>query len=235
MIFLLFILGSSTNAQEKKTSGWAMAMNTFQISPKIIIQFDAQLRSSNHFEKPEVLIIRPVLGYMINKTTSIGLGIVSISSWKSIDDVRDRADELRLWQQLNTVKKYGASTLQHRFRLEERWMPIINVENGAFKKIGSNFSSRFRYFTRLIMPVKKTAQFSKGVFCAVQNEFFFNTSGGIHLNNKLFDQSRTYGGVGYRMNKTTDLELGYMYQYIEGRGQRYASNHIIQLSSFLRL
>lgn len=235
LALLFFFLGSSTNAQEKKMSGWAMSMNTIQFSPKIIFQFDAQLRSSNHLEKPEVLILRPVLGYMINKTTSIGVGVASISSWKSIDEVRDRADEFRLWQQFNTTKKYGASTLQHRLRLEERWLPIVSVENGEFKKTGSNVSSRFRYFTRLIMPMKRGPQFSKGFFWAVQNEFFFNTTGAVHLNNKFFDQTRTYGGIGFRMSKTADLELGYMYQYVEGRSKSYTSNHIIQFSSFLRL
>lgn len=232
--FLLLFLDFSSNAQEKKTSGWTMTMNTIQVSPKIIIQFDAQLRSSNKIKQPEVLILRPVLGYMINKSTSVGLGIATISSWKSIDDVRDRTDEFRLWQQYNTVKKYGSATLQHRLRMEERWMPVVVAENGEFKKTGTNISSRFRYFTRLMLPVKKTTQFSKGLFWALQNEFFFNTTGAVHLNNKFFDQTRTYGGLGFRLNKHADLEFGYMYQYLEGKSKKYTNNHIIQLSSFLR-
>lgn len=234
IFFLSALIASSTVAQERKNSGWTMTMNTIQISPKIIIQFDAQLRSSNKIKQPEVLILRPVLGYMINKSTSVGLGIATISSWKSIDDVRDRTDEFRLWQQYNTVKKYGVATLQHRLRMEERWMPVVVTENGEFKKTGTNISSRFRYFTRLMLPVKKTAQFSKGVFWALQNEFFFNTTGAVHLNNKFFDQTRTYGGLGFRLNKHADLEFGYMHQYLEGKSKKYTNNHIVQLSSFLR-
>ena len=235
LLVLLLVFGSKTTAQEKKFSGWTMSMNTIQVSPKIIIQFDAQLRSSKNLEKPEVLILRPVLGYMINKTTSVGLGLATISSWKTIDEVRDRTDEFRLWQQINTIKKYGSSILQHRVRLEERWLPIVSVDNSAFKKIGENFSSRLRYLTRAMIPVKKTERLTKGIYLAFQNEFFFNTTGATYINGKFFDQSRSYGGAGYRLNKSLDLEIGFMYQHVEGRGKRYTANNIIQLSTFLRL
>ena len=235
LAIVFIMLGSTTVAQERKFSGWAMSMNTIQLNPKIIIQFDAQLRSSNNLEKSEVLILRPLLGYMINKTTAVGLGIASIGSWKTIDEVRDRTDEFRIWQQFNKIKKYGSLILQHRVRLEERWIPVVRVENGTFKKNGENFNSKLRYFTRLMIPMKKTEQFSTGFYGTIQNEFFFNTTGAAYVNNKFFDQLRTYGGGGYRVNKLVDFELGFMYQYVEGSGKGYTANNILQLSTFLRL
>jgi hypothetical protein len=76
---------------------------------------------------------------------------------------------------------------------------------------------------------------TKGMYWAVQNEFFFNAAGASHANRKLFDQSRTYAGSGYRLGKHADLELGYMFLYTEGRNKDFTTNNIIQLSSFLRL
>jgi hypothetical protein len=73
------------------------------------------------------------------------------------------------------------------------------------------------------------------MYWVAQNEFFFNAAGASHANRKLFDQSRTYAGAGYRLSKQADLEIGYMLVYIEGRNKEYTTNNIIQLSSFLRL
>ena len=228
------MISTTTVAQEKKFSGWAMSANTIKINPKILFQFDVQFRSSNNFKKPEVLIIRPVLAYMINKTTSVGVGVASVSTWKTIEEVRDQVKEFRVWQQINTVKKYGRSTIQHRIRLEERWLPVVSVANGAFKKTENNFNSRVRYLTRAVIPTKKTTQFSKGFYVAAQNEFFFNLTGASFANNKFFDQTRTYGGAGLRINKTLDIELGYMYQYVEGKAKTSTSNSILHFATFLR-
>ena len=73
------------------------------------------------------------------------------------------------------------------------------------------------------------------MYWVAQNEFFFNAVGASHANQKLFDQSRSYAGTGYRLSKHADLELGYMFVYAEGRNKEYTTNNIIQLSSFLRL
>jgi hypothetical protein len=229
------IICSTTVAQEKKFSGWAMSANTIKINPNIVFQFDMQLRSTNNFKNPEVFIIRPVLAYMINKTTSIGIGVGSISTWKTIEEVRDETKEFRIFQQMNTEKKYGASTIQHRIRVEERWLPEVSVADGAFKKTGTNFNFRARYLTKFMIPTKKTLQFSKGFYVVAQNEFYFNLAGASFANNKFFDQSRTYGGAGLRINKTLDIELGYMYQYVEGEAKTYISNSILHFATFLRL
>jgi hypothetical protein len=83
--------------------------------------------------------------------------------------------------------------------------------------------------------VVKTTTFKKGTYIALQNEFFFNTIGAQYANNKFFDQSRTYGGLGYRISKEFDLELGYMLQLVVPKNGNNSTNHIAQLSTFLRL
>lgn len=236
---LLLLINScvynSANAQEQRLSGWLMGVSTIKLNTKFLFQFDAQLRSSDKWEKSETLILRPLLSYLLNKETAVGLGYASVSNWRTIDGIRDRVDEQRLWQQLNINRLRGNMAIQHRFRLEERWLPEISVENREFIKKGYAFSSRMRYFSRIMQPLKKTVQFKQGWYWAAQNELFFNLWGAAVVNKKLFDQSRTYAGCGFRLHKGLDVELGYMFTFIEGRGDRYVRNNITQLSSFLRL
>ena len=85
-----------------------------------------------------------------------------------------------------------------------------------------------------VLPVKKQASFEKGMFAALQNEVFVNFGNTADVNGKFFDQNRFYVAAGYRLSPKSDLELGYMNQYSDGRNSS-VSNHIIQLAGYLRL
>ena len=212
-----------------------MTLNTFALSPKFNFIFDTQLRSNDQWKKTETFILRPGLTYVLSKNVSLSAGLALITNWKTMEGIRDEVSDNRIWQQLGINQQVKNTVLQHRIRIEERWIPVLKVAGSEIVKSDPNFNARFRYFTRWISPFSATKKLTKGIYWAVQNEFFFNAAGARHANRKLFDQSRTYAGTGYRLGKHADLELGYMFFYTEGRNKDYTTNNIIQLSSFLRL
>jgi hypothetical protein len=120
-------------------------------------------------------------------------------------------------------------------RLEERGLGRVELNGNEIVVKDRKFNARFRYFTRWIKPIAPTTNFQKGTYLALQNEFFFNTIGAKYANNKFFDQSRTYGGLGYRLSKEFDVELGYMLQLIVPNNNGNIRNHIAQVTTFLRL
>lgn len=231
----LVLLSLVSTGQQHKFTGWGMTVNTIALSPKFNLIFDSQLRSGHQWKQPETFILRPGLTYVLNKSVSISAGLALIRNWKTIEGVRDGISDNRIWQQLGINKQVKNAVLQHRIRMEERWIPTLKVAGTTVVKSDPMFNARFRYFARWISPFSKTKKLTKGMYWAVQNEFFFNAVGASHANKKLFDQSRTYAGTGYRLGQHADLELGYMLVYIEGRNRDYTTNNIIQLSSFLRL
>ena len=236
IVSFFFVLSSMfAEAQQHKFSGWAMTVNTISLSPKFNLIFDSQLRSNDQWKKAETFILRPGLTYVLNKNVSLSIGLALIDNWKTIGGVRDAVSDNRIWQQLGINQQVKNAVLQHRIRMEERWIPLLKVAGSEIVKSDPRFNARFRYFTRWISPFSNTKKLTKGMYWAVQNEFFFNAAGARHANRKLFDQSRTYVGTGYRLGKHADLELGYMFFYTEGRNKDYTMNNIIQLSSFLRL
>lgn len=231
----LVLLSLISTAQQNKFSGWGMTVNTVALSPKFNLIFDSQLRSTDQWKQPETFILRPGLTYVLNKSISISTGLALIQNWKTIEGVRDGVSDNRIWQQLGINKQVKNRVLQHRIRMEERWIPVLKVSGSEIVKSDPKFNARFRYFTRWISPYSRTEKLTKGMYWAIQNEFFFNAVGASHANRKLFDQSRTYAGTGYRLGKHADLEFGYMLVYTEGKSKAYTTNNIIQLSSFLRL
>ena len=73
------------------------------------------------------------------------------------------------------------------------------------------------------------------MFVALQNEVFVNFGNTSTVNGKFFDQNRVYLATGFRLSPKADLEIGYMNQYVNGRGSQFTNNHILQLASYLRL
>lgn len=235
VLFFFVLFSMVATGQQHKFSGWAMTVNTISLSPRFNLIFDSQLRSNDQWKQPETFILRPGLTYVLNKNVSLSTGLALIHNWKTIGTVRDDVSDNRIWQQLGINQQVKNAVLQHRIRMEERWIPLLNVAGSEIVKSDPRFNARFRYFTRWISPFSSTQKLTKGIYWAVQNEFFFNAAGTRHANRKLFDQSRTYAGTGYRLGKHADLELGYMFVYTEGRNKDYTTNNIIQVSSFLRL
>ena len=142
--------------------------------------------------------------------------------------------EHRLWEQLILSYKIKKLNVAHRFRVEQRFIgnPVVNGNAQS----GNNFYvNRFRYFIRNILPLQKQTEFTRGFFAALQNEVFLNVGNSSKVNGKVFDQNRFYIATGYRLHSKADLEIGYMNQYVNGKGNAFTNNHVLQLAMYFKL
>lgn len=231
-IALFAFLSASAQPQ---TSGWLASFNTFRINSKKSIHADVQLRGTDEMEHVQTLLIRTGINFHLNKQFILTGGYAYISNRTAAAGVTGYAAEHRLWEQLIFNHKLNRIMVQHRVRLEQRFLPVVSVDGGELKTDDRVFATRARYFIRNIVPFRKQESFRKGLFASVQDEIFFNVTGTDKVNGKVFDQNRLLLGIGYRLNAAFDLEAGYMNQYISRRGDAFSNNHIIQLGGYLRL
>ena len=122
--FFFVLFSMFATAQQHKFSGWGMTVNTIALSPKFNLIFDSQLRSNHQWKQPETFILRPGLTYVLNKNVSLSTGFALIQNWKTIQGLRDGVSDNRIWQQLIINNQLKNAVLQHRFRMEERWIPV---------------------------------------------------------------------------------------------------------------
>lgn len=101
--------------------------------------------------------------------------------------------------------------LSHRYRFEQRF-----IENQPFRL-------RFRYFLSARVPLNKKTMTDKTLYLSAYNEIFINT------HQAFFDRNRLYGGLGFKLNKLINFELGYMNQFLNN-GNRDQINLFILLS-----
>ncbi|AWK06650.1 DUF2490 domain-containing protein [Flavobacterium crocinum] len=239
LLSLLFFYSTVLCAQTDNTfTAWSAVFASYKLNDKLSIHFDGQLRSADEIEHLLSFIIRPGLNYHASKNTILTIGYAYIENRRVIEMVSDMIPEHRIWEQFiynQRFKDTYFTSLQHRLRLEERFIGKSYPENGSLINDGSEFSLRLRYFLRAILPLVKTDDFTNGAFASLQNELFVNLDNAPTLTNGgFFDQNRAYVSLGWRFNPKFDLEAGYMYQYINGRNVN-VDNNIIQLAAYLRL
>lgn len=238
IIGCLLMAAQSTQAQQVQYSGWLASINTIKLKGKWALHAELQLRSTNKIAQFQTVLPRVGLSYQVRRNHVATAGYAYIPNRYRAGALDGLVPEHRLWQQYiinQPLSKVVA--LQHRFRLEERWLPNVAAVGNALEKTGSRFATRFRYFNRAVIPLhKQSGAFSKGLFAAVQNEVFINTTHRSHVNSRWFDQNRLYVAVGYRLSKRADLETGYLNQYIKVAGSRPNTvNHVWQLVVYTRL
>ncbi|MNY23213.1 hypothetical protein D3C86_1568680 [compost metagenome] len=225
--FLTFFLSLNVFSQTaQQNSGWLFLLNSTKFNDKWGMHLDVQVRSADSWDGVRNFLFRPGVSYYINKNSNATVGYLLANTYLSLDGLANSTlTEHRVWEQYILSHKIKMVNVQHRFRLEQRF-----IETNQ----GDVFAQRLRYFFRFVLPIaNKQETFTKGPFVALQNELFFNIQNKGQLNDNLFDQNRAYGALGYRFSKSFDLEAGYLNQFSKGTLNN-TMNNTIQLAIYTR-
>lgn len=235
-VFLFSLICFSAIVSAQSTfSGWTALFNSIKLGNKTSLLSDLQLRSTDELQQVQTILLRSGLNYSLSKKTAVTAGYAYVDNRRSVNGISGLLPEHRIWEQFLINHKLSRIAITHRFRLEQRFISKGVVEGQDLKTDGFSNANRFRYFIRNMIPVGNAKAFNQGFFGAVQNEVFLNFGNKSAVNGKTFDQNRLYLAAGYRFGKTFDLEAGYMYQFVEGRGNQSVNNNIIQLAGYLRI
>lgn len=234
-LLIIMIKISSTGYAQVQHTGWFASFNTLKLSNKTSLHLDAQMRSTNELKHIQTILLRPGINYHFNPSMIATAGYGFIDNRRTMEEVTGYASEHRIWEQFIVSHKIqNTISTAHRFRLEQRFLPITTIENNKLKVIDRTTSHRFRYFIRNIVPLQNKTAFSQGFFFALQDEVFLNIAKQEAVNGKTFDQNRLYLAVGFRLAGKMDLEAGYMNQYTSTR-TGFVNNHIGQAALYKRL
>ncbi len=164
-----------------------------------------------HFD---TLILRPSLFYKISPKTSVWLGYDTI---KNHPQSQASFQENRLWEQvMHQFEPFSGLTLTVRTRFEQR-----------DREDYSDIAHRLRQMVRATTPSSIHQQLS----WVVWDELFINlnqTDWGVMRGT---DQNRLFLGANWKFDDLSNLEVGYINQYVNGKTID-RENHI--LSSTIR-
>ncbi len=157
----------------------------------------------------DTLILRPSLIYKITPKTSIWTGYDTINNHPA---GQSSFQENRLWEQvMHQFEPFGALTLTVRTRFEQR-----------DREDYSDIAHRLRQMVRATTPSSLHQQLS----WVIWDELFINlnqTDWGVMRGT---DQNRLFLGANWKIDELSNLEVGYINQYVNGKTID-RENHII--------
>ena len=196
--FMLFI-SSRMLGQDSEVGNWFLYFGNQKINDKWNWHNEVQYRNYNFAGDLQQLLLRTGFGYNLSENNNnILLGYAFIRSENYITDSSEKigSNENRIYQQFISRQNFGRVFIQHRYRIEERFLP-------------DNFKLRFRYFLSLNIPLNKKSMVDKAIYLSAYDEIFLNAE------SPVFDRNRIYGGLGYVINKNFRVEVGFMAQTTE--------------------
>lgn len=215
---------STANVQQL----WFGYLNQTRLSNKFGLWGDFHLRSKEDFtDNLSQIIIRPGITYYVNDNTKLTLGYAYVNFYPAEGHTNVSQPEHRIWQQVQWHTKFTKTRLMQWLRLEEKYRRKI-LNDSALAK-GYSFSYKIRYNLFWEIPFSQQPE----------NKFSFVLNDELHINfgkqivYNYFDQNRFFAGFKFNLNKSDNLQLGYMNQFQQlSAGNTYRNNHVIRLFYF---
>ncbi|AQX13327.1 hypothetical protein BAX94_07990 [Elizabethkingia meningoseptica] len=182
-------------AQKSDVGNWFMLFGSEKVNSKFNIHYEVQYRNYDFIGDLNQLLLRTGIGYNLsenNNNVLLGYAYVHSHNYDADQNIK-QLDEHRIFQQFITKQKFGRIMLNHRYRIEERFLqPKTEV--------------RFRYQLGVIVPFNNSSLTADTWYASIYDEIFINAK------KEAFDRNRLYGAIGYVVNDKIRLEAGVMNQ-----------------------
>ena len=228
---------AAQRVREPQQHLWVSHWGDQRISDRWSFHTEGHWRRDNLGKDWQQLLLRPAINFHLNDQVLLTQGYSYYFNYAYGDHpIRYQNWEHHLFQQVQlSGQAIGRARLQHRFRMEERFIARLkpsadDPSQGEFD--GYAYQSRFRYRVWLTVPLGHD-QVEPGVFSAnLYDEVFLSFGDSQRLD--YINQNRISALVGYQVSKPVSLLAGYLYQTIQRPGAASGAD-LIELNSTLHL
>ncbi len=242
LILILFqsvLIVNFVNSQKiisNQNHAWVTYLGNHKLTDKWGIHTEYQWRRAEGFKNWQQSLMRIGVDYSVNPTLSTTAGYGWIVTYPYGEQpIGHEFQEHRIWEQVNLKSKYGRFEVQHRYRLEQRFLENwIKDNDGYYLKSENLFRQRIRYRLMILVPLSRNEMANNTLFLNVNDEPFIGFGKGIGKN--ILDQNRFNINLGWRFNKDLNVQVGYLNQYIsKADGIKVERNHTFLISTIYNL
>ena len=233
-IFIFFSvvpLLAQNRIQEHNNIGWFVYNGTFKLNEKVGVHTEYQWRRDGYITDWQQSLLRLGINYNFNPNVQLRVGYAWIETFPygetPLNGMGKDFTEHRVYEMVTVQDKIGSVNLAHRFMLEQRW-----VGRYSSQELGTEdefpFMNRLRYMLRLQIPLKGNTIADKTPYVALYDEVFIGF--GKNVGENVFDQNRVGLLLGYKFNKTLQLEGGYLNQIVQ-LGREIDTKNVFQYNN----
>ncbi len=229
----LLMIGGHIRSQEVTDGNlntWFLLLNHFKISDKFTITNELHERTGSFLSDQGQVLIRPSIDLNLNAQTDISLGytFINMQSYEPYYLPISR-NEHNIWEQVLLKFDVGNVQVQNRIRQEHRW--VEHIESTGIDKFeinGTDFQNRFRYRFTVNFDLIKMKRDGQALFFSGFDEIWINQSDNLMPSSMA--RNWLYLGLGYRFDKSANIQLGFMNQYDKVGDNDFISSAILQLT-----
>jgi hypothetical protein len=194
----------TAQGQSADNGNWMTYIGNNGFAKRFNLWNEVQYRNYNLIGDLQQLIGRVGIGYDLtpsNNNLLLGYAYIYTERYINTTDKANSAEH-RIFQQLVTKQHFGRMYLQHRYRIEERFLT-------------DKTQLRFRYLLGLNVPLNQKNMGRGALYLSLFDEIFVNTK------SPRYDRNRFYAALGYQFHPRLRAEIGFMSQAVEisERGQ----------------
>jgi hypothetical protein len=196
IILMALLFSTSSFSQNDKLGTWNIVNIQYNHSKKWNAFFENQFRSQKMFDDFYYHELKVGVGYNVSDKLSLLVGNGLYQTYSNGGNFKSPVltSEYRTWEQVTLTNNIGRLKLEHRYRIEQRWL-------------SQGYRNRFRYRLNAILPLNKP-KVEKGTFYANAFEELFFTD-----KPSYFQRNRFFAGLGYEFSKNFILQAGYIRQF----------------------
>ncbi|QQR85098.1 MAG: DUF2490 domain-containing protein [Flavobacteriales bacterium] len=221
---VVFMHGAKAAAQraiDRNAHLWVSHLGDHMLHDRWSFHSEAHWRRSGLGEHWQQLLVRPAVSFHWRPEVVITGGYSYYINYPYGNyPIATRAWEHNLYQQVTLSNALGRVALSHRFRMEERWLsvmqPVAN-EPGAYELDRYNYQNRFRYRIGITVPFGNHTKVEQGaLFATAYDELFI--SFGDSQRADFVQQNRLSALLGYQYSSGGNVQIGYLLQTIQRPG-----------------
>ncbi len=196
----------TVSAQTTNVGTWNIVDLYYKFNPHTTLWLETQTRSQNLFTDFYYHELKAGMFYNFPKyrsTIFFGGGRYTTYNFSGNFKSPIATEECRTWEQFTLNNGYNQLNIEHRYRLEQRW-------------INNNFKPRIRYRINPTLAINHPSIIPNTLFLSAFDELFLGNA------NPHLERNRYYLGLGYQFSSSFTLQMGYLNQtdYNAAGGQK---------------
>ncbi len=196
-MFMLALLFSSYSFSQSKILGTAEIINVqLNLNSKWSTFLETQVRTDKLLKDFNYTEFKFGASYNFNNKIAFLVGNGFYDTYPASGNFEKPriSHEYRVWEQFVVYNIIGRLKLEHRYRIEQRWLNI-------------GFRNRFRYRLNAIVTLNKPKVEKGALYAYLNDEVFFLDR------DPYFQRNRFYFGLGYRFIRQFTMQVGYVHQF----------------------
>ena len=202
--------GQAARVRDANQIGWYVYEGDHRLGRRWTLHTEYQWRRVYFIREAQQSLARLGGAFQLGQRVSVGGGYTSLITHPYGDyptaDTGVPFPEHRLYQDVQLADTLGRLVLEHRVRLEQRWLGQLAEGKGRAVQAW-NYQNRIRYQLSATLPLQGPRLDDREWYLTGFDEVFL--SFGRRVGSNVFNQNRVAGGLGYQF--TADFQVAVLY------------------------